>query len=57
MQPRGAAVVGGAVAGFGPGMISQSNAHLHITAQWLVPPIVWCVIRHDPGRPAMRLPR
>lgn len=42
---RAAAVVGGAVAGFGPGMISQSNAHLHITAQWLVPPIIWCVIR------------
>jgi hypothetical protein len=42
---RFAAVVGGAVAGFGPGMISQSNSHLHITAQWLVPPIVWCVIR------------
>jgi hypothetical protein len=42
---RFAAVVGGAVAGFGPGMISQSNSHLHITAQWLVPPMVWCVIR------------
>ena len=26
-------------------MISQSNSHLHMTAQWLVPPIVWCVIR------------
>jgi hypothetical protein len=42
---RGAAIVGGAVAGFAPGMISQSNSHLHMTAQWLVPPIVWCVIR------------
>lgn len=42
---RGAAVIGGAFAGFAPGMISQSNSHLHMTAQWLVPPIVWCVIR------------
>jgi len=42
---RGAGIIGGAVAGFAPGMISQSNSHLHMTAQWLVPPIVWCVIR------------
>jgi hypothetical protein len=42
---RLAAMVGGLVTGFAPGMISQSNSHLHISAQWLVPPIVWCVIR------------
>ena len=42
---RGAALVGAAFAGFAPGMIAQSNSHLHMTAQWLVPPIVWCVIR------------
>jgi hypothetical protein len=42
---RLAAAVGGLVAGFAPGMISQSNGHPHITAQWLVPPIVWCVLR------------
>jgi hypothetical protein len=42
---RAAALVGGAVAGFAPGMISQSNSHLHMTAQWLVPPMVWCVIQ------------
>jgi hypothetical protein len=42
---RGAAVIGGFVAGFAPGMISQSQSHLHMTAQWLVPPILWCVIR------------
>jgi hypothetical protein len=40
-----ASLVGGLFAGFAPGMISQSNSHLHISAQWLVPPIVWCVIR------------
>jgi hypothetical protein len=42
---RFAAVVGAAYAGFAPGMMSQSNAHVHITAQWLVPAMVWCVIR------------
>ncbi|MGE5830943.1 MAG: hypothetical protein ACM30G_21650 [Micromonosporaceae bacterium] len=42
---RGAALVGGLFAGFAPGMISQSNSHLHMTAQWLVPPIVWCLLR------------
>jgi hypothetical protein len=42
---RFAATVGALYAGFAPGMMSQSNAHIHITAQWLVPPIVWCVIR------------
>jgi hypothetical protein len=42
---RGAALVGGLFAGFAPGMISQSNSHLHMTAQWLVPPILWCLIR------------
>lgn len=44
-RDRVAAMVGGLVAGFAPGMISQSNSHLHMSAQWLVPPIVWCVIR------------
>ena len=42
---RGAAMVGGIFTGFAPGMIAQSNSHLHMTAQWLVPPIVWCVLR------------
>jgi hypothetical protein len=42
---RGAALVGAFFTGFAPGMISQSNSHLHMTAQWLVPPMVWCVIR------------
>jgi len=42
---RFASAVGAALCGFAPGMISQSNAHLHITAQWLVPAIVWAVVR------------
>lgn len=52
---RVAAAVGGGFCGFAPAMISQSNSHWHMTAQWLVPAIVWCVVRlarhHDePGR-------
>lgn len=43
--PVAVAAIGGAFCGFAPGMISQSNAHLHITAQWLVPAIVWAVSR------------
>nr|WP_232532320.1 hypothetical protein [Micromonospora phaseoli] len=54
---RAAALLGGALCGFGPGMLSQSNSHLHMTAQWLLPVIVWLVVRllraADPaaGRP------
>jgi hypothetical protein len=42
---RAGALVGGAFAGFAPGMISQSNSHIHMTAQWLAPLIVYCVVR------------
>lgn len=42
---RGAAFAGGALCGFAPAMISHSNSHWHMTAQWLVPVIVWSVIR------------
>lgn len=42
---RGAAAVGGALCGFAPAMISHSNSHWHMTAQWLVPVIVWSVVR------------
>ncbi|MEN3611444.1 hypothetical protein AAH979_18015 [Plantactinospora sp. ZYX-F-223] len=49
------AAVGAAFCGFAPGMVSQSNSHPHITAQWLVPALVWCVVRMaqlaDPTRP------
>ena len=34
-----------AFCGFAPGMVSQTNSHLHMTAQWLVPAMVWCVVR------------
>jgi len=42
---RFAAGVAAALCGFGPGMVSQANSHPHMTAQWLVPAMVWCVIR------------
>ncbi|MEV0646953.1 hypothetical protein AB0I28_16970 [Phytomonospora sp. NPDC050363] len=42
---RIAAWTGGLFAGFAPGMISQSQSHLHISAGWLVPLLVWCVIK------------
>jgi hypothetical protein len=52
---RAAAAVGGFVCGFAPGMVSQSISHLHMSAQWLVPAIVWLVIRMaraaDPEHP------
>jgi hypothetical protein len=42
---RVAAAVGGGLCGFAPAMISHSNSHWHMTAQWLVPVIVWSVVR------------
>ncbi|MFI2714502.1 hypothetical protein ACH495_30720 [Micromonospora sp. NPDC018662] len=51
---RLAAGLGAALCGFGPGLVSQSNGHLHMTAQWLVPVLVWLVVRllraADPAR-------
>jgi hypothetical protein len=48
---RWAAGIGGAVAGFGPGIVSHANGHPNIVAQFLVPFIVWRVIRlREPGR-------
>jgi hypothetical protein len=38
------AAVGAFFCGFAPGMVSQANSHLHMTAQWLVPPMIWCVV-------------
>ncbi|SCL35683.1 hypothetical protein GA0074692_4156 [Micromonospora pallida] len=42
---RLAAGLGAGLCGFGPGIVSQSNSHLHMTAQWLVPMIIWLVVR------------
>ncbi|MFG1677813.1 hypothetical protein [Micromonospora sp. NPDC049282] len=42
---RAAAVVGGLFCGFAPAMVTHSNGHPHITAQWLVPFLVWRIVR------------
>ncbi|HKT03657.1 MAG TPA: hypothetical protein VJT31_29365 [Rugosimonospora sp.] len=42
---RAAAALGGMLTAFAPGMMSHANSHLHITAQWLWPPLVWCLLR------------
>lgn len=50
-----AAAVGGLFCGFAPSMISHANAHLNWTAGWLVPLIVWQVLRlREPGRALRR---
>jgi hypothetical protein len=46
-----AALLGAGFCAFAPGMVSQTNAHLHMTAAYLVPFIVWRVTRlGEPGR-------
>ncbi|MGK5522095.1 hypothetical protein ACSNN9_22440 [Micromonospora sp. URMC 107] len=41
---RAAAFVGGLFCAFAPAMVAHSNGHPHITAQWLVPFIVWRIV-------------
>lgn len=46
-----AAALGGLFCAYAPGLVSHANAHLNWTAQWLVPLIIWCLIRlREPGR-------
>ncbi|MFI5933246.1 DUF2079 domain-containing protein [Actinoplanes sp. NPDC051494] len=45
VEHRAAAVIGGLFLGFAPGWISHANGHLNWTAGWLVPAILWWVIR------------
>ncbi|GAB2939831.1 glycosyl transferase [Micromonospora polyrhachis] len=46
-----AALIGGLFIGFAPGMVSHANAHLNWSAGWLVPILVWWVLRlRQPGR-------
>jgi hypothetical protein len=50
LRSRGAALLGGLFCAFAPAMVSQSNGHPHITAQYLVPFIVLQVVRlTEPG--------
>ncbi|MFI6757930.1 DUF2079 domain-containing protein [Micromonospora sp. NPDC050417] len=51
VRHRAAALVGGLFIGFAPGMVSHANAHLNWTAGWLVPLLLWRVLRlREPGR-------
>ena len=51
VHSRVAAVVGGAFCGFGPGLISHANAHPNILAQFVLPVLLWQVLRlREPGR-------
>jgi hypothetical protein len=51
VRSRPAAFVGGALAGFAPGMIAHAQGGLGLVAQFLVPFMVWRVVRlRQPGR-------
>jgi hypothetical protein len=51
VRSRVAAWIGGLWCGFAPAMISHSNAHVNFVNAWLVPFIVWQVLRlREPGR-------
>ena len=54
VRSRSAAVLGGLFCGFAPAMVSESTGHPHITAQWLVPFIVWQVVRLATPGPTVR---
>ncbi len=41
IHDRIAAIVGGAICGFGPGIVAHTNGHPNITAQFLIPFILW----------------
>ncbi|HEX6968375.1 MAG TPA: hypothetical protein VF174_06145 [Micromonosporaceae bacterium] len=51
VSSRPAAVVGASFAAFGPSMVSHANGHPNIVAQFVVPLIVWRVLRlRETGR-------
>ncbi|GAA2865707.1 glycosyl transferase [Actinoplanes cyaneus] len=51
VRNRWAAVIGAAWCGFAPAMISHANGHVNFVNQYLVPFIVWQVLRlREPGR-------
>ncbi len=41
IKDRAASIVGGAICGFGPGIVAHTNGHPNITAQFLIPFILW----------------
>src|SRR6266545_6523709 len=54
VDSRLAAFVGGAFGGFGPGMISQANAHPNLVAQFVLPLIIAQVLRLAEGGRTVR---
>ncbi|MBM2615369.1 DUF2029 domain-containing protein [Actinoplanes sp. LDG1-06] len=51
VQSRVAAWVGGLWCGFAPTMVSHANGHVNFVSQWVLPFIVWQVLRlREPGR-------
>lgn len=51
VSSRFAAWIGALVAAFAPGMVSHANGHPNIVSQFVVPLIVWRVLRlREPGR-------
>jgi hypothetical protein len=51
VRSRLAAYVGGLWCGFAPAMVSHANGHINFVAQFVVPFIVWQVLRlREPGR-------
>ena len=55
LRSRGAALLGGLFCAFAPALVSQSNGHPHITAQYLVPFIVLQVVHlAEQGRTVRR---
>ncbi|MFI5910350.1 DUF6541 family protein [Dactylosporangium sp. NPDC051541] len=55
VRSRVAAYIGGLFCGFAPSMISQSTAHPNIAGQFLIPFIVWNILRlREPGSAVRR---
>jgi hypothetical protein len=51
VRSRAAAYVGGLWCGFAPTMVSHANGHINFVSQFVVPFIVWQVLRlREPGR-------
>ncbi|MCT2277472.1 hypothetical protein [Micromonospora chalcea] len=54
VRSRVAAFVGGLFCAFAPALVSHSNGHPHMTAQWLVPLIGWRVLALARGGRVLR---
>ncbi len=52
VRSRAVALFGGLFCAFGPAMITHANSHLNLTAQYVLPLIIWRVLKLGEGRPA-----